>query len=443
MCIRRSAVSLALAAVLIACLANIALAQTSVTIPPSSFANPSDAGVRSHTNIQIGPLHGGTPEPNGGPPYPGLFYEDPASLACIYGLVQTFDMACNPNNLRLNNPSGGSKAIAVVDAYDDPNALSDLTAFSAQFGVPLPTKFSVVYAPPGAPPGTGQCSSGPGTQPGQDPTGGWEVEESLDVQYAHAMAPQATLYLVEAQSNFDIDLYCAVSIASNLVAQAGGGEVSMSFGSGEFSQETLFDSILTTPKVVYFASAGDSPGVSYPAASPNVVSVGGTSTDRDPVSGSFLVETNWQVAGGGPSAVEPRPAYQRSIQNIVGNSRGTPDMALDANPTTGVWVLDDFVVPEFGTTLCGAAGLPPTPCYLIVGGTSVSSPTLAGIVNASGNFASSSSAELTALYGDPGGAFNDIRPGGSCGPYMGYSVTNNWNFCIGLGSPDGYLNQKR
>src|SRR5580658_10639981 len=115
MCIRRSAVSLAIAAVLIACLANIALAQTSVTIPPSSFANPSDAGVRSHTNIQIGPLHGGTPEPNGGPPYPGLFYEDPASLACIYGLTLSpwsFPglSGCNPNNPSLNNPSGGSQA---------------------------------------------------------------------------------------------------------------------------------------------------------------------------------------------------------------------------------------------------------------------------------------------------------------------------------------------
>jgi len=245
MCIRRLAVSISLATVLIACRANIAFGQSNATIPPSSIVNPSDAGVRSHTNIQIGPLHSGTRAPNGGPPFAGLFYEDPASLACIYGLIPTFDMACNPNNPRLDNPTGGSQAIAVVDAYDDPNAASDLAAFSAQFGVPSPAKFHVIYAPAGIAPGTGQCASGPGTEPATDPTGGWEIEESLDIEYAHAMAPQATLYLVEAQSNFDIDLYCAVSIAGNLVAQAGGGEVSMSFGSLEFPQETLSAALRT------------------------------------------------------------------------------------------------------------------------------------------------------------------------------------------------------
>jgi subtilase family serine protease len=256
------------------------------------------------------------------------------------------------------------------------------------------------------------------------------------------MAPQATLYLVEAQSAYDVDLFCAVRIASQLVAKAGGGEVSMSFGSGEFPQETVFDSTFTTPKVVYFASAGDAPGVIYPSASPSVVSVGGTSTDRDPVTGSFLLESVWQTTGGGPSAVEPRPTYQNHIQNIVGGSRGTPDMVADANPYTGVWVLDDAVIPDYGTTYCGAEGLAPTPCWLIVGGTSVASPTLAGIVNAAGNFAASSADELNTLYGDHGGDFNNIVTG-SCGPYMGYFASNNWSFCNGLGSPNGYPNQKR
>ena len=86
------------------------------------------------------------------------------------------------------------------------------------------------------------------------------------------MAPSATLYLVEAQSNSFRNLLCAVTVASNLVAAAGGGEVSMSWGSGEFPAETSFDSVFTTPNVVYFASSGDGPGVSYPSASPNVVS---------------------------------------------------------------------------------------------------------------------------------------------------------------------------
>ncbi len=133
----------------------------------------------------------------------------------------------------------------------------------------------------------------------------------------------------------------------------------MSFGSLEFAQESLVDPVFTTNKVVYFASSGDAPGVSYPAASPNVVSVGGSSTDRDAVSGSFLEENNWQSAGGGPSAFEGRPAYQNHIQNVVGSSRGTPDMVFDANPATGVWVLDNFVLPGLGTTLWRGG----TPCW--------------------------------------------------------------------------------
>jgi subtilase family serine protease len=442
---KNSLISLAIAVVLMACWATVAFGQSSVTIPHSSIARPSDAGVRSHTNIQIMAAPTGARAPNGGPPFSGLFYEDPASLACIYSLMApqpwSKDKGCNPNDPTLNNPTGGSQAIAVVDAYDDPNASSDLYDFSAQFGVPGSPKFSVVYAPPGNPSGTG-CSSAAATEPPPDPTGGWQIEESLDIEYAHSMAPQATLYLVEAQSAYDVDLFCAVRIASQLVAKAGGGEVSMSFGSGEFPQETVFDSTFTTPKVVYFASAGDAPGVIYPSASPSVVSVGGTSTDRDPVTGSFLLESVWQTTGGGPSAVEPRPTYQNHIQNIVGGSRGTPDMVADANPYTGVWVLDDAVIPDYGTTYCGAEGLAPTPCWLIVGGTSVASPTLAGIVNAAGNFAASSADELNTLYGDHGGDFNNIVTG-SCGPYMGYFASNNWSFCNGLGSPNGYPNQKR
>jgi len=429
--ILRSTVLLATATALAACWGITASAQT-IIIPPSSTSKPSDAGVVAHTNIQIvgTPANFTAPRaPNGGPPFAGYFFEDPASLACIYKLTFSFslDSSCNPNNLRLNNPTGGSRAIAIVDAYDDPNAAADLATFSAQFGVPAPTKFSVVYAPAGALPGNGQCSAGPGTQPAADPTGGWEIEESLDIEYAHSMAPEATLYLVEAQTNNNIDLFCAVSIASNLVKAAGGGEVSMSFGNGEFLGETAIDPVFTTPKVVYFASSGDAPGVSYPAASPNVVSVGGTSTGRNPVTGSFEVETNWQVAGGGPSAVEPRPSYQNGIASIVGGARGTPDVSLDANPNTGVWVLDNFLCPI-------------VECWYIVGGTSVSSPTWAGIVNAAGNFSQSSAAELARLYGGIGFGFNNIKVG-SCGPYMGYISTSSWDFCTGLGSPNTLLNK--
>jgi kumamolisin len=432
--IRLSTAAIAIVATLFAACVSTALAQNagalnSVTIPSSSIANPLDTGVRAHTNLRIlgspGNLNG-APQ-FAGPPFSGYFYEDPASIACLYNL-QPGVAGCNPNNVH-SNPRGGSRAVAIVDAFDDPTAATDLAAFSAQFGLEAVSNrnFSVVYAPAGgATPGS--CT-GPASTPPVDPSGGWEVEESLDIEWAHSMAPEATVYLVEAQSNLFSDLFCAVTIASGLVHKAGGGEVSMSWGGGEFPQETLLDPLFTTPGVVYFAAAGDGPGVIYPSASPNVVSAGGTSISRNPVTGSFIAEVNWQDAGSGPSAYESRPSYQNGIASIVGSQRGTPDVAADSNPTTGVWVLDNFVVPAFGSTYCGG-----TPCWLIVGGTSVATPMWAGIVNAAGNLAASTQAELTRLYANSHSGFNDITLG-SCGVYMGYFATPGWDFCTGLGSP--------
>jgi kumamolisin len=432
MSLKRLSASLVIATTLLVACVSTALGQTAghggVFIPPSSTANASDAGVRAQTNIQILGSPGnfsGTPQ-HAGPPFPGYFFEDPASLACIYNLQPEF-AGCNANFVSLN-PYGGRKAIAIVDAYDDPNAYTDLQAFSNQFGVaPInPSSFIVVYAPSGGT--TGTCT-GSATEPPVDPTGGWEVEESLDIEYSHSMAPEATLYLVEAQSNYLTDLFCAVSVASGLVQKAGGGEISMSWGSGEFSSETAFDSLFTTPSVVYFASAGDSPGPIWPSASPNVVSVGGTTLSTNAVTGRFIGENVWQDAGGGPSAYESRPSYQNGIAYIVGGQRGTPDIASDANPNTGVWVLDNFLAAE----ACGG-----TPCWYIVGGTSVSSPTWAGIVNAAGSFSPSTNAELTKLYREGEFGFNDITLG-SCGLYLGYFASPGWDFCAGLGSPRSYF----
>jgi len=435
--LRHAIVSLVIASTLFVSSASTALAQsvrpgggTSVTIPTSSIANTLDAGKRAHTNVrfQLPSVNLKEAPQFTGPPYSGYFYEDPASIACIYHLV-TPRSGCNPNVVT-TNPSGGGKAIAVVDAYDDPNAYNDLQTFSAQFGVaPItPSSFQVVYAPfGGVTPGS--CM-GTGTQPVQDPTGGWESEEALDIEVAHSMAPAAALYLVEAQSNDNSDLYCAVTTASGLVNAEGGGEVSMSWGEGEFSGETAYDPVFTTPKVVYFASAGDWTGVSYPSASPNVVSVGGTTPSRNPITGNFILENVWQVAGGGPSAYESRPTYQNGIKFVVGSQRGTPDVAADAN--AGVWALDNFVAPDSGSTYCGY-----TPCWLILGGTSVASPMWAGIVNAAGSFSASTNAELTKLYGDDYFDFNDIYYG-TCGPYFGYFASLGWDFCSGLGSPNSH-----
>jgi hypothetical protein len=210
-------------------------------------------------------------------------------------------------------------------------------------------------------------------------------------------------------------------------AANGGGEVSMSFGSGEFTQETLFDGIFTTPGVVYLASSGDSPGVEWPSASPNVTSAGGTTLSRDPNSGAFLLENTWQDAGGGPSQVEPRPHFQDRIVEIVGPARGTPDFSFDANPNTGVRVLDTNLFQ-------GQPG-----GWFIVGGTSVSSPSLAGIINAAGKFQPSSQAENTLIYRHLFADRDDFRDiqFGNCGLNIGNFAGSGWDFCTGIGSDIG------
>jgi subtilase family serine protease len=382
-----------------------------IVVPQSSIAKPGDAGRRAHTNVRYFVPEGGfkSPQPlaKGQPPFAGYFWETPASLGCIYNLATT-SPGCDPNVITSANPTGGANAIAIVDAYDDPYAVSDLQYFSSQFGLPKPN-IVVVYAT--------------GTYPGLDPTGGWELEESLDIEWAHAMAPKATIYLVEANSSGLFDLFVAEEVAANLVAAAGGGEVSNSWGSDESDNETEYDSVFTTPGVVYFAAAGDTEGTSWPSTSPNVVSVGGTSISRDPLTGYFQEEYAWNIAGSGPSTVETRPSFQNDVQNIVGSSRGTPDVAAVADPSSGVWVYLTFNRKSN---------------WFVVGGTSVATPVWAGIVNSAGTFASSSQAELTNIYGNLGvpGDFNDITLG-ACYFYNGYLAVKGYDFCTGVGTPNG------
>jgi len=390
-----------------------------VIVPKSSVERPEDRGIRSHTNLLIlqpaSPLTG--VRPLVGPPFSGYFYETPASIGCLYKLPGAKVVkGCNPNTV-LANPTGGFGAIAIVDAYDDPDAASDLAAFSTQFGLPLPgTNFSVVYAS--------------GKKPAQDSSGGWELEESLDIEWAHAMAPSAQIILVEAASASYTDLFAAETKAASLVNLAGGGEVSNSWGGSETAGEASSDSIFVESGVVFFASAGDSAGTIYPSVSPNVVSAGGTTISRNPVTGAFQAELAWNSAGGGPSAYESRPSYQDGVESMVGGSRGTPDLSFDSDPNTGVWVTDS--IPVSGQGGPGA--------WWIVGGTSVASPSLAGIVNAAGSKNTSSDTELTEIYNHLGVVtdFGDTIKG-SCYFYDGYLAVKGWDFCTGVGSVKGKI----
>ncbi len=172
-----------------------------------------------HTNIEIALPPGGfkpAAVPDSGPPAAGRLIETPASIACAYRLVPVAS-GCNPN-IVTTVPSGGSKAIAIVDAYDYPAALSDLNVAISQFGL-APANLQVVY-------GTGNPASGcvNGPQPVNVGDSGWDIEAALDLQIVHAMAPGAKIYFVEAASNSYTDMFNAVSVATKCVQASGGGE---------------------------------------------------------------------------------------------------------------------------------------------------------------------------------------------------------------------------
>lgn len=387
-----------------------------VLSPESNRERAEDIGVRAHTNIELLiPSVSLTATPAVTSPVAGFVAETPASLGCVYFLVSTRVSGCNPLNATLN-PTGGGKAIAIVDAFDDPNAATDLAKFSTQFGLPAPV-FSKVYAA--------------GTKPPQDPTGGWESEESLDIEWAHAMAPNAKIILVEAASNSLTNLLAAEAVAAKQVVAAGGGEVSNSWGGSEFSSETGFDSDFIKSGVVFFASTGDFPGTQWPSVSPNVIAAGGTTISRNPSTLAFTTERPWSETGGGKSVFETIPTFQSPLSTILGSARGVPDLSFDANPDTGVWIFDSTPI-QGQTGCCGVAG------WWVSGGTSLSSPALAAIVNSAGSFATSSDNELTTIYANAANTaeFHDITSD-YCGPFAGFTSKTGWDFCTGVGSVHG------
>ena len=371
-------------------------------VTPGSRHHRTDGG--GHTNLRgivaLGqPMGSATPAGTG---------ETPASLACIYGLT-TLANGCNPASVTAV-AKGGSKAIAIVDAYDYPTAAADLAVFSQQYGLPA-ANFQVIYAS--------------GKKPAVESTGGWAVEAALDIQAAHALAPNAKIILVEAASSSIADLMVAEAAAVKAVAAAGGGQVSNSWAAGEFRSENNNQSNFTGTKVVAFASSGDVAGTEFPAVLANVIAVGGTTINRD-ASGNYTSQTSWGSSGGGRSAYIARPSFQSAVSSVAGTQRATPDMALAADPASGMWV--------YNTTPYNGAVLN----WSVWGGTSLASPLAAALVNAAGGFASSASTELTKIYGNLGkaAAFTDIA-GGACGNLQAGQSLTGFDLCTGVGAPTG------
>jgi kumamolisin len=334
----------------------------------------------------------------------GYFVETPASLACVYGLVAKTE-GCSPNSA-WQNPEGGKNVIAIVDAYHTPNIVADLAVFCDRFNL-KPAKLEIIFSS-GNPPATVDK--------------GWELETSLDVEWAHAFAPDAKILLVEADSSSLKDLLRAEDLAGAYVSANGGGEVSNSWGLREFTGENNagFDGHFLSKNVVYFAASGDTSDVSWPSTSPNVVCIGGTHIVRDS-NGSFVEETTWADAGAGLS-IEPRPHFQDSVAQKVKSLRGCVDLAAVASPETGgVWVYDSanaLSVQNKG--------------WVPLGGTSAATPIAAAIANSAGRFFPSSEDQLEAIYAEKTG-FYDVKTG-VCGESK---AELGWDVCTGMGSPRG------
>jgi subtilase family serine protease len=305
--------------------------------------------------------------------------------------------------------NGAGQTIAIVDAFFDPNIQSDLATFDAQYGLAAPPSF------------TQFVESGLRTD-----NSSWALETALDVEWAHAIAPAASIDLVEAQPDLT-DLLSAVSFASSL---RGVSVVSMSWGAGEFSGETSLDSVFTTPAghngVTFVASSGDSAVVEYPAASPNVLAVGGTTLNVTS-NGTFVSETAWSDSGGGLSAFEPGQPFQTAALEASGiktTARATPDVAFDANPSTGVSVFDSV----------GGVG------WVQVGGTSVGAPSWAGLIAIADQGLALAGKNSLAnaqedLYQLPSSDFHDITSGST--PL--HSAAPGFDLVTGLGSPKANL----
>jgi subtilase family serine protease len=344
---------------------------------------------------------------------------------------------------------GAGETIVIFDSFGSPTIASDLQSFDAGYGLPNPPSFRIL--------------SPLGTVP-YDPTEipdqvGWAAETTLDVEWAHAMAPAASIVLmtspvdetegVQGMPQFnELENYALDHRLGQVFSQSWGATENTLFTQAGEQVYQNFEATYARAAahgVTVLASAGDDgtanpmvngsiypfPTVNFPASSPLVTAVGGTSLTAD-TSGDYQSETAWPDTGGGISQYFSEPAYQRfflprSDQTELGGMRGIPDVSWNADPGTPILIYLSFFGPS-------AAG------YYTIGGTSEGSPDWAGLV-----------ADLDQLAGHPLGlinpylyalgaagiGFHDITSGNNSQDGVpGYSATPGWDLVSGWGTPD-------
>jgi subtilase family serine protease len=309
-------------------------------------------------------------------------------------------------------PAGGGagQTVAIVDAYDDPNAESDMAVYRAQFGLPACTTANGCFR---------KVNQTGGTNYPRRNTG-WAGEESLDLDMVSAIAPNAHIILVEASSATMTNLGTSVNTAVSLGAKF----VSNSYGGSESSSDTSYDSsYFNHPGVAITVSSGDSGyGVEYPAASKYVISVGGTALKKASNTRGWT-ESVWSTtssegAGSGCSAFDAKPTWQTDS----GCSRRTvADVSAVADPATGVAVYQTY----------GANG------WVVYGGTSVASPLIASVYADAGT-PGAGTYPASDLYAHTS-SLNDVTTGAtaSCSPAYLCTAEVGYDGPTGLGTPNG------
>ncbi|KUN17196.1 galactose oxidase [Streptomyces corchorusii] len=407
---RLAACAAALAAALLTALAAPAPARAEAGDRPAAHATQTS---RDH----VRPLCG-TPKPHEFTCF-GLLRTDVTDRQKLRG-ADADPQGYGPADLRgaydLPADGGAGATIAVVDAFDNPNAEADLAVYRAQYGLPPCTTANGCF--------TKTDQRGGTHYPDPDP--GWATEISLDLDMVSAVAPKARILLVEADSATIDDLGAAVDQAVALGAKY----VSNSYGSNytffpEDPAESAADVHYDHPGVAVVASSGDyGYGVAYPAASPYVTAVGGTTLTKDPATARGWSESVWDHDGGGTgsgcSRYEPKPAFQRDTGC---SGRTVADVSAVADPDTGVAVYDSY-----GDT--GGWG--------VAGGTSASAPIIAGVYANAGTPAAGSRPAVYP-YATGGRGLHDVTAGanGTCAPAYLCTAGPGYDGPTGLGTPDG------
>jgi subtilase family serine protease len=311
-------------------------------------------------------------------------------------------------------PASASTAqtIAIVDAYDDPNVASDLNAYSKQFGLPQCNSANPCFK---------KVNQNGASGPLPRAEAGWSLEIALDVEVAHGICPNCTILLVEAETSSLANLGTAVNTAAKL----GANEISNSYGGSEFSSE-VGSTAYNHPGIAVTVASGDSGygSFGFPAASPGVITVGGTTLTLGP-GNTYGGESVWSGAGSGCSQYFAAPLWQGFL-SACGGKRGTADVAADASPSTGAAVYDTVRYQ-------GRSG------WFQVGGTSLSSPLVAAVYALAGGLPSGTSA-AAGLYGHLGDStvLHDVASGsnGSCSTIMCKGAAG-YDGPTGVGTPKG------